>query len=182
MFLNQYVAQSPTFMMPLKEINFKQLNMHRASAAATILTGKVASNPSVCMITEPCTAYNKITQVPPNHVGIPDVTMSSRPRAAIFLPKDISFVHLEQLSTPDCADVLINTERGKVVLASMYLDYNKPVVQEWLLKLMDFIDTKSFPSLLSFACNAHSQLFGPDTNERGKIFEEFILTHNLHPR
>lgn len=166
--------------MPIREILFKQLNMHRATAAATILSGKVATNPSICMITEPCTASNKVTQVPPNHIGIPNVTMSDRPRAAIFLPRDMSYVYLEQLSTPDCAAILLNTERGKVVLASVYLDYNLPVVQEWLTKLMDFIEMKALPALLSFDCNAHSQLYGPDTNDRGKLFEEFILSNNLH--
>ena len=162
-----------------QEILFKQLNMHRAQAASTILHSEVAINPSICMITEPCTAFGKVTQIPPNHRGVPSTTMSNRPRAAIFIPRNMTFIHLEQLSNSDCAVVILNTERGKVLLASIYLDYNEDVVQDWLVNLMSYIDSKKLAVLLAFDSNAHSQLYAPDTNDRGKIFEEFILQHNL---
>ena len=161
------------------EIPFLQLNMHRAHAASAILHTKVAANPSVCMITEPCTALMKVTQIPPNHVAVPGVTLSTRPRAAIFIPRNIPFVFLERLSNPDCAAALLHTSHSKILLASIYLDSNGPVVPTWLTDLMSFIDDRKIPSLLSFDCNAHSQLYGPDTNERGKIFEEFILNNGL---
>ena len=77
------------------------------------------------------------------------------------------------------AVALINLERGKVLVASVYLDYNKPVVQPWLQKFMDFADTKQYPILLGIDSNAHSQLYGPDSNDRGDIFEDFILQHNF---
>ena len=163
-----------------REIPFLQLNMHRAHAAAAVLQGKVANNHSICMITEPCTAYDKVTQIPKDHSCIPSSAMTDRPRAAIFIPRDIPFVHLEQLSNSDCSVALIRTRNSKLLIASIYLDYNKPVVPDWLNKLMSFIDNRRVASILSFDCNAHSELYGPDTNDRGKIFEEFILRNNLH--
>ena len=163
----------------LREIKFRQLNMHRAHAAAAILQSKVENNPAICMITEPCTAFNKVSQVPPNHCSVPCTTLTERPRAAIFFPKDIPHVHLEQLSNNDCAVALLQTKQNKILLASIYLDYNGPVVPDWLNKLMAYCDRRKLPSILSFDCNAHSQLFGPETNDRGKIFEEFILQNNL---
>ena len=164
----------------MEEILFKQLNMHRATAAATILDQQISTNPTICLLTEPCTAFGKVSQIPLNHTVIPCTTQITRPRAAILLPRSLQAVHLEQLSNPDCAVALVDTARGKILLASIYLDYNAAVVQDWLVNLMSYIDSKKLPSLLSFDSNAHSQLYGPDTNDRGKRFEEFILQHNLH--
>ena len=161
-------------------IAFTQINMHRAVGAATILTTQQQSRPSICFLTEPCTAFNKVSQVPTSHVCAPGHSLASRPRAAILFPKDTTYVWMEQLSHPDCAVALLDTARGKIVLASIYLDYNEPVVQDWLENLMTFIESKRYSSILAFDCNAHSQLYGPDTNERGKDFEEFILNHGLH--
>lgn len=154
--------------------------MHRAYAAAAVLHTKLAATPSVCLVTEPCTVQNKVTQIPTRHACIPNTTLPERPRAALFIPKDIPHVHIERLSNNDCAVAIIQTNRSKLLLASIYLDYNKPVVPVWLEELMTYIDNRKIPSLLAFDCNAHSQLFGPDTNDRGKLFEEFILNNHLH--
>ena len=162
-----------------REVLFRQLNMHRATAAAISLGQVIATNPSVCLLQEPFTAFGRVARIPANHKCIPGTALVSRPRAAILVPKDIPYVSLEQLSHPDMAVALLNLVRGKVLIASVYLDYNRPVVQPWLQKLMDFADTKQYPIILGFDSNAHSLLYGPDSNERGEIFEEFILQHNL---
>ena len=153
--------------------------MHRAHAASAILHTRVAIAPAICLITEPCTAFNKVTQVPPNHVGIPSTALADRPRAALFIPRNLPFIHLEQLSNGDCAAALLHTTNGKVLLASIYLDSNEEVVPNWLERLMAYIERRGLPAILAFDCNAHSQLYGPDTNDRGKIFEEFILHNGL---
>ena len=154
--------------------------MHKAELASVELHKVLNKRPSVCMLSEPCAAFNRVTRVPPNHVCVPGVTLTERPRAAIFIPRNISFVFLEQLSTPDCAVALLSTSRGKLLLASCYLDSKKPVVQDWLGKLVRFIDSKQYPAILSFDCNARSQLYGPVTNSRGELFEEFILENGLN--
>ena len=163
----------------MNEIPFIQLNMHRAVAASTILNNKVNLNPSICFLTEPCTAFNKVCHVPPNHSCVPSTTLSERPRTAIYIPRTIQFIHLEQLSNKDCTVVVLDTARGKLILASVYLDYNLDVVQPWLTSLMDYVDNRKLPLLMALDSNAHSVLYGVETNERGKPFEEFILQHNL---
>ena len=161
-------------------IDFRQVNMHKAEIASVELNRIVGPKPAVCMITEPCAAFNRVSRVPPNHTCIPGITLPSRPRTAIYVPRGSPHVFLEQLSNPDCTVILLDTKRGKILLASCYLDSKKPVVQEWLTKLIRFIDSKQYPSLISLDCNTHSQLYGPETNDRGKIFEEFILENGLH--
>ena len=163
-----------------KFFSFRQLNMHKAEVAAAELGCRLAHKPTICMLTEPCAAFNRVTRIPPNHTCVPGTTLPLRPRAAILLPRNLSHVYLEQLSNPDCAVTLLDTKRGKIVLASCYLDSKKAVVPQWLTKLIAFIDAKQYPSILSFDCNAHSQLYGPDTNDRGKLFEEFILENGLN--
>ena len=158
---------------------FIQLNMHRATAAAVLLNIQLLEKKAICMLTEPCTAFNKVSQVPASHACVPPITLDDRPRAAIYIPKNISFVHVEQLSNIDCAVALVDTVNGKIVLASVYLDYNKAVVQDWLDKLVKFAEDRRLPIIMAFDSNAHSQLYGPDTNDRGKEFEDFILQNGL---
>ena len=153
--------------------------MHRATAAATILANQLDARLAICLLTEPCTAMDKVTHVPPSHACVPAFTMGARPRAAILIPKTMPFVHIEQLSNADCAVILLDTKHGKILLASIYLDSNTPVIQDWLTKLVDFASDRHFPLLFAFDSNAHSQLYGPDTNDRGKHFEDFILQHGL---
>ena len=164
----------------MDHIKFLQLNLHKAVGASTLLTTNLSSQPRVCMLTEPCTAFNKVSQVPTNHACVPSTTLSDRPRAAIYIPRNIPFISLEQLSNADCAVALLSTTNGKILVASVYLDYNKEVVPTWLEKIIEYVDAKRIPALLSFDSNAHSTLYGPDTNERGKDFEEFIFSNNLH--
>ena len=44
---------------------------------------------------------------------------------------------------------------------------------------MDHADRHGFPILAGVDSNAHSELYGPDTNHRGKVFEEFLLGKGL---
>ena len=161
------------------EILFRQVNLHKARAAASILGEQVSSNPSICLLTEPYTAFGRVAQIPNNHRCAPNITMKSRPRAAILIPKHMPFVYLEQLSNPDMTAILLETSRGKILLASIYLDSKLAVVQPWLTKLADFAENKRFPLIYALDSNAHSVMYGPDTNERGEIFEDFILKYNL---
>ena len=161
------------------ELLFKQVNLHRSLEAAIQLNNLVAINPAICLLTEPFTAFGKVANVPANHKCIPSTTLTDRPRAAILIPRHLSYVHLEQLSHPDAAVVLLNTRRGKILLASIYMDSKKAVVQTWMQRLIEYADTKRYPLLFGLDSNAHSELYGPDTNDRGKKFEEFILQYNL---
>ena len=160
-------------------LNFVQLNMHRALVAAVELQKRLASTPAICMVMEPCTHLNKVCHIPPNMTCVPSTTMTSRPRTAIFVPRHIPHVFLEQLSGRDCAVVLVDTPRGKLLLASIYLDYNEDVVQPWLTELMQYADSKNLPTILAFDANAHTEMYGVETNKRGEDFEEFILQNNL---
>lgn len=104
-------------MTPTTDIPFIQLNMHRAFVASVQLTKTVISNPSICLLTEPTTAYNKVTNVPMNHICIPSSPLPTRPRTALLLPRNMPHVFLA-----DAAVALVHTKCGKILIASIYLD------------------------------------------------------------
>ena len=163
----------------MTHFSFLQLNMHRALTASVELNKKAMARDTICMITEPCTNSNKICYVPPSYTCLPSTTLEHRPRAAIFLPRHVRHVFLEQLSNRDCVAVLLDTEAGKLLVASLYLDYNMDVVQDWMEELLEYADNKNLPTLLCLDANAHTELYGPETNDRGVVFEEFLTQNNL---
>ena len=44
---------------------------------------------------------------------------------------------------------------------------------------MEMISNKNFPLIMGVDSNAHSLLYGPDTNARGTALEDFILQYGL---
>ena len=158
---------------------FIQLNMHRALMASIELTKTLNTSNAICLLTEPCTNQNKICYVPNNVICLPSTTLSDRPRTAIFLPRHTPHVFLDQLSNKDCTAAILDFPCGRAIVASVYLDYNLPVVQDWLEALLQYADSKKYPILIAMDSNAHSELYGPETNARGVDFEEFIEQHTL---
>ena len=162
------------------QVTFVQLNMHRALIASTQLNHEIATEPKVCFITEPYTAFNKIANTPANHIHLPTTTLASRPRAAILLPRHTPHIFLEQLSNPDATVALLTTAKGKILIASIYLDYNdKQVTPTWLHDIAEYAENKNLPAIFAFDSNAHSRLYGPTENRRGRVFEEFIFKYSL---
>ena len=46
----------------MQELLIAQLNMHRAYAAVHAIQEKVATKPTICLVTEPCTAFEESVQ------------------------------------------------------------------------------------------------------------------------
>ena len=161
-------------------LSFIQLNMHKALTASVNLNLELGNTPSICMLTEPYIAFNKIANTPANYTAVPSTALTSRPRAAILLPRQTPFVYLEQLSNSDASVIIVQTRCSKLLLASIYLDYkDKSVTPPWLHKIAEYAESHALPAIFSFDSNAHSRMYGTTTNDRGKKFEEFILKFNL---
>ena len=104
---------------------------------------------------------------------------STPPRAAIYYNGIDKIVMLDNLSTPDCVVALMGSGIGKMLIVSAYLDINKPVVEEWLRRIIKFSDDKNWPIIIGMDSNAHSTLFGKDNNSRGEELEDFIINNGL---
>ena len=165
-------------------LDFVQINLHKASTAS-LLAGQLLEQrkQKVLMLTEPYTVQSKVVNMPKNTTLIYDRKCSKDghpPRAAIAASPDLRVNSMDSWCNRDCAVGLVNIHGRQTALVSIYLDITKPVVQPWLEELMDMITRKKLPVILCLDSNAHSDLFGPDTNARGEALEDFILGHNLY--
>ena len=65
------------------------------------------------------------------------------------------------------------------MVASIYCDITLEMVQPFLNELMGFVNSNRYPVLIGMDSNAHSSLYGKDTNKRGELLEDFILENGL---
>ena len=103
----------------------------------------------------------------------------SRGRAAIVIPRCYNAVQLESLCNRDCVVAQIKSNKGTLVLMSAYLDIKTDPEPDWLGEVVQYVDRKKYRLIIGIDTNAHSQLYGPTTNKRGEIVEEWILKHGL---
>ena len=160
--------------------NILQLNCHKTELATGITVGK--SRDTIYLLQE--IHYKKRT-------GKPGVRVKSnfhgrnRSRAAIYLSSltSCTFVPMHQFIDFDIAAGTI--EGGSLaeptIIASIYLDYEKPTILPKFRELVEFCKDNNLPLICGIDCNAHSPLWGSrDTNRRGEELEEFLFEYNLY--
>ena len=135
----------------------------------------------VTLMTEPYTCDNKITGLPrgTKMVYHRSKNPGGEPRAGIASTPDVSLTAMDSWCNRDCAIALAKVGGKRTVLVSLYLDIQKEVQPGWLDSLMDMIDSKGYPVILGIDSNAHSTLYGSDSNRRGEAFEDFIMQYGL---
>ena len=101
------------------------------------------------------------------------------PRAAIFLKGSFNLLKIESLCNEDCAVGLYSHQSESFLIASVYLDINKPTVPGWLEEVCRYARSRQLPLILGMDSNSHSVLFGETTNKRGEELESFILSSGL---
>ena len=154
----------------------RQLNL-RKSFAATSLFGATLPTNTVGLLTEPYHYRNKICKLGYNFDLFPDTTLDQPPRAAILIPKSFDATYLPHLSGPDVTVVYFKTQH--LLIVSGYCDGKLPVIQDWLTKIMEYVNNRNCKVVFGLDSNAHSELYGHDTDRRGELMEEFIFVNNL---
>ena len=101
-------------------------------------------------------------------------------RTVIYASKNLNIWPLAHLSHRDCTAVTTVINNRTTIIASIYLDYHLEVLQPWLEALMEYRRHKGYAILLGIDSNSHSQLYGEETNTRGKAIEDFIANHRLN--
>ena len=163
-------------------LDFIQLNMHRAEIANAELLVKLASlkHPYICCLQEPYTTRNKLASKPKDALCFPSNTQGSRPRSAIFVRKDVAATELVQFCNQDITAVQTLIKSVPTVIVSLYMDITlASVVPAGVIDIIGYCKSKRLALLIAADTNCHSELFGPDTNRRGVVLEEFIVTHGL---
>ena len=166
-------------------LSFTQVNLHKASQA-TILLGRdmEEKNQVIAFLTEPYIFKGNITGLPNGTNTVYHKTRSSDndppgPRAGIVASKDIDLYSLDSKCSRDCAVAIAKLHGRRVLVVSAYLDITKPAAPDWLQDVVNFAKDRRMPMILAADTNAHSNLYGPDTNARGEIFEDFVLQNSL---
>ena len=96
-----------------------------------------------------------------------------------MISRDLKATILEDKCNRDCAIASVKLHGRPVILASVYLDIKKTVVPTWLEDIVQLAKDRKQPLLLGVDSNAHSCLYGPDSNARGEELEDFLLEHAL---
>ena len=154
----------------------KQINL-RKSFAATNLFVSTLNCDTIGLLTEPYHYRNQISKIGYNFDLFPENLLNSPPRAAIITPKSLNAVSLPHLSSPDVSTVYI--KHNDLLIVSGYMDIKLPVIQDWFVKIMDYVGERNCKLLIGIDSNCHSELFGHETNKRGEDLEDFVFLHGL---
>lgn len=163
----------------IMELRASQINLRKSSLATGLFSHELSSSPSIGFVTEPYTAFNKIVGKPAEYNVFPELALDTVPRTALYIPRIVQCIGMPQLSNADCQVALLLLEIGTTLIASIYLDINLDPTPTWLSALVTYADSKQYSLLLCIDSNAHSVLFGPTENERGRCLDQFILENNL---
>jgi hypothetical protein len=131
-------------------------------------------------IQEPYVIHNKIDGIQRNHKIC--ASWEGRHRAAIVVTNNqIDFLILRQLSDEDTVVLEVVIDKAKTIIASMYFDINRQIEGD-LNKIEAIIHhAKGAGVLLAIDSNSRSTSWhDTQTNARGRILEEFLLSKHLH--
>ena len=127
------------------KLNCVQVNLKKALVAAIELNKNIKNDSNtVGFITEPYVSKGKLSCIPPGCYTICGVN----PRAALICSHNSGIIALEQFTHSDIAVGLYQKDNEKVLLASVYLDIKKEVIQDWLNDLINLANKKKYGILI----------------------------------
>ena len=157
-----------------------QVNLQKSKTASLRMNSLLSDLPRIGIFQEPYTVQNKVVLRPQGYKVIPEATCEGVPRAALFIPLSLQSSTLGHLNTPDCAVAQLRWNSVDILLASVYLDGEDDVVQQWLTNLVEYGISRNMSILIGMDSNAHSSLYSSaDTDDRGDKLEDFIFMHEL---
>ena len=156
-----------------------QVNLHKSALATGLFSHELSRAPRIGFVSEPHTAFKKVVGKPYQYKVLPEIANDQIPRAALYIPHSIRSVGMPQLSGQDRQAALIYLHIGAILIVSAYLDINLSPTPDWLYEIINYVDDKGCGLILALDSNAHSTLYGPNENERGRQFELFVLESNL---
>ena len=86
---------------------------------------------------------------------------------------------ITQLNHRDMAVGLIKLDNKDVMIISVYCDIKADPIPEFLKQALDYGEKRGYSILIGADTNAHSTMWGHETNQRGSRFEDFIQDYDL---
>ena len=132
----------------------------------------------ICCIQEPCSFQSKLTSQPNS---VQRFGKAVCPRTCIHTDTQTNAWFMEALSSKDITVIQVCIRKQDVLIASAYMDStDKAVWNPGLDAVVEYADNKNLGLIMCIDSNGHSTLFGPDSNSRGRKFEEVVAGHNLN--
>ena len=164
-------------------LKFLQCNMQKSQHAQVDLNRRISEmnkkqESFICCLQEPCSTKSKLISQPNS---VQRFGKKVCPRTCIYVDTKTDAWFLEALSTKDITAIQVSILKQHVVVVSAYLDGTDPNV--WgpeMEAVVEYADTRNMGVIMCLDSNCHCTLFGPDTNSRGRKFEEAIAGHNLN--
>ena len=162
-------------------ITIKQINLQHSKMSQMHVNNWIdwhQNSRFICLVQEPY-VYNQIASNQPRTATRYTGGDNNTPRTAIYTSKTLNAWFIEELSNKDATVIVVKVNNRQTMIASIYLDRNKDVVQPWLKRIMEYRQHRGYALLIGADSNCHSTLFGHETNKRGETLEEFITTNRL---
>ena len=172
-------------------IEIRQINLNTARAPTFAMADSLIGRDTFIMaLQEPRVVANKLCHLPPN---IGKLNTANRSRAALIYSNNLSMWSLEKFSGRDTETALWNTNLPnypKILLCSLYraeaddsgkikkLEADTFFPKEFT-ELVKYAYDKRLPLIVCSDINAHSTLWGNETDARGELAEEFIHQFGL---
>ena len=162
-----------------------QLNMHKSKDSTALLVRNLTNEKHfINLLQEPHIDSKGNIPNYPRHIN--KFSSGCIPRTCIISSKDQNLWLDTRFSSRDittCLWVTGDPHQPEILISSVYLDIEKNGDNQIPLELSKLVSHSSRnhkPLIICMDSNSHSTLWGLETNNRGEILEEFILTNDLN--
>ena len=190
--LSHSCSSSTTSINGVETMQLWQINCRKSGVATLDINSKVdefySTNKknklfnSLCIcIQEPQFKYKRMIDL---NAGLDQFSIyvaGEMTRALIATPKECNLMMVESLSTPDIAVCTKKSPGEKnLIIVSMYMDITKPVINDYINKIIDFRRRTDSDLIICVDSNAHSTLWGSrEGNARGRELEQYLFQQDL---
>ena len=158
-----------------KMVRVAQLNCHKSAAVSTVLTNDILKGSDIlALLQEPPVSQGRLIPPGPSFHAIACEKNRDSPRAAIYATADLPLWKCPMYTGRDMVTAVLKQGHSNIYFASIYLDITHNTADffpQELIKLLRKCRAKSLPLVLGIDSNAHSLLWGPDSNSRGEVVE-----------
>ncbi len=178
------MATSSSLASVCYEMSFRQLNLHKSKIATANLVEEAAKASNFIHCLQEPHVYKGSLPGYPSNANL-YYSKESHPRTAIFGSKNLNLWFAPEFSSGDITTFIWKTEFTEIpeiFVVSVYLDIqlnDSKIIPSELLHLVKKCRENRKPLIVCADTNAHSTLWGTETNSRGTLVEDFIFGQDL---
>ncbi|XP_046145432.1 uncharacterized protein LOC123988725 [Osmia bicornis bicornis] len=166
---------------------FSQINLQHCKAATDILLYRLTMGQTdIALIQEPWIHKERVGGLNTGCGSLYYDITSTRPRACVFVKKEITALKLNEFCTTDLSAVKVKLNLGgntsELVVCSAYLPYDSegPPPTRELRALIDHCAVNGLHLVIGCDANSHHTVWGStNTNGRGTALLEYLATTGL---